>query len=310
MEAPLSLYLDLEGNRDADLEVVSRAALAWAEVVREVAFQVDPSAAVELKLHSGTAGSLSLNSVVRLVRSHAPDDKTLKTIVTSAIVFIFVETGAWSVGKALDHLLSPDAEGVTEGLSEDEVEAIARKAIEDYGPKVAREAVEHLYAELKRDDAIKGVGVTTRPATRPANIVPRDEFEARSTGREVVEEEGLRRTVTDRMKVVLVRPVLVNATDRRWRFRSFTGDFSATIKDQSFLDDVLSGDAKIPLMEGVVLDALIEMTEEREGQLWRPMSYSILHVYKHDVPPYQEPLGFMLDAEQGETADDDESGND
>ncbi|MDB5695099.1 MAG: hypothetical protein JWN21_642, partial [Sphingomonas bacterium] len=48
--APISLYIDLEEGELADLEIVSRAAIAWAEAIREAAFILDPTVEVRVEL--------------------------------------------------------------------------------------------------------------------------------------------------------------------------------------------------------------------------------------------------------------------
>ena len=64
---PLSLYLDLEKGATADLEVVSRAALAWSAAIKDLAFILDPSIEIRVEIASGTPGSFSLNSLIRTV---------------------------------------------------------------------------------------------------------------------------------------------------------------------------------------------------------------------------------------------------
>src|SRR3712207_4195742 len=63
--APISLYVELAPDRRGDLEVISRAAIAWAETIREAAFLTDPFLDVRVELISGTEGSIDLNSEIR-----------------------------------------------------------------------------------------------------------------------------------------------------------------------------------------------------------------------------------------------------
>ena len=309
MEAPLTLYLALADDRDADLEVVSQAALAWAKLVRDAAHRIDPALDVSVKLHSTTRDSLSLNSLVKSATAYLPESRTVKAVLATVFLTTVAEFYGWSVSETLDWLFSDDAKEITEGLTKEEVEEIARTAVDAYRARELREDAARFYSELQQDDAIQGVGVTTEPGSRPSVVVPRSEFSERATVSEDADEVAEKRTRTVRQKIVLLRPVLVNDTERRWRFRSFTGEFSATIKDEAFLADILSGEARVPLMEGVVLDARIEAVEEREGQLWRATSYSILHVYGYVLPPYQEPLELLLEGEEPDTASDDDRGD-
>ena len=65
---PISLYVDLHPGEAPDLEVVARAAIAWSEAIKEIAFLLDPSTEVRIELKSGTEGSLSLNGLLKAVR--------------------------------------------------------------------------------------------------------------------------------------------------------------------------------------------------------------------------------------------------
>jgi hypothetical protein len=44
---PISLYIDLEDGRKADLEVIARAAEAFVDAVREIAFVLAPPSKFE-----------------------------------------------------------------------------------------------------------------------------------------------------------------------------------------------------------------------------------------------------------------------
>jgi len=65
-EIPITLYLGLEQGRHPDLAVVSRTALAFAQLVEEMAYILDPSATVRIEIVSGTEGSFGLNTVSRV----------------------------------------------------------------------------------------------------------------------------------------------------------------------------------------------------------------------------------------------------
>ena len=304
-EAPLSLYIALEDGKDADLEVVSRAALAWADAIRQIAVHIDPTIQVEIKLHSGSEGSLSLNSIVRALQSGMPTKIALRAAVAAA-AWWFTEKGLeYTFTEVLDYLRSEDAAAITRDLSEEELREIAEIVVREHKARIGEEAVEQLYRELERDRAITGVGATTVPEKRPVAVVPREEFGVRSSAAVEDEETVTRRTVNDHIEVVVIRAHLVNDTNKRWRFASPYGEFSATIKDQEFLDDALSGAARIPLVSGLKLDVLVRITEDKVGDLWQATDHAIVRVYGYERPPRQAQLDLRADPKRDDPTDDD-----
>ncbi len=69
-QAPISVYLDLEAGRVADMEVVARAALAFSAAVKDLAYVIDPGLDLRIELQSGTEGSLNLNTILRNLKDH------------------------------------------------------------------------------------------------------------------------------------------------------------------------------------------------------------------------------------------------
>ncbi len=83
---PFSLYFDLEENKKADLEVVASASLALVAAIKEVAYIIDPSIEISVELESGTAGSLSLNTLIKTIKEHvAPGNITALGIVFTVL---------------------------------------------------------------------------------------------------------------------------------------------------------------------------------------------------------------------------------
>src|SRR5262249_8579726 len=105
MEAtPVSLFIDLEEGRRADLEVIARASLAFAAAVKEAAFMIDPSLEVHLELVSGTEGSLKLNQIIKAVKRVTGLDEALASKTLALVVILwFVNHGLdWSFEKVMD----------------------------------------------------------------------------------------------------------------------------------------------------------------------------------------------------------------
>lgn len=301
---PVSLYFDLEPGFVADLEVVSRTALAWASAIREAAYIIDPSLEVRIEVASGTPGSFSLNAWLRDVAkglgiTKEDEDLTLKAVA----LFVLI----WMGGHALDYTFDRVADfvtGHTEGAFTDEQRSeltdIIHKAVQD---KVASQRVQLVYREAERDPAIRGLGATQNAGERPAVIVPRSEFRVRAGQEADSHQETItRRHSVERVRVGLISPVLLPGT-RRWRLRSSQGEFGATIKDQEFINRVLTGTTRIRMRAGIEMDVQLETTEEFRGGVWQVIERNVLHVDRLIEPPTQGDLG--LPAPQYDEPDDD-----
>lgn len=280
--APVSLYLDLERGKVADMEVVARAALAFSAAIKEAAFIIDPSLEIRVELASGTEGSLSLNSILRNLKNAKGETLTL-----AAIAFIVL---SWFSNHALDYAFDKIADAVTgENHQEftpeqrDELAAIVRQALAD---GVAKPKVQEVYRALERDPAIKGVGATQEPGARPAIIVPRTEFAERAGHAEPVDQTVSRRVVSEWVHVVLISPVLVEG-NRRWKFRSSQGEFGASIKDAGFVESVLKGTTSIRMKAGIEMDIYLETTEEFRNGVWEIVDRSVSGVSNLKEPPAQ-----------------------
>lgn len=286
-ETPISLYLDLEPGEIADLEVVAKAAIAFSEAIKETAFVLDPSLKLKILLASGTEGSLSLNAIIETARKGAKDHPVLAALIFMVVSWFTMRTLEWGFDKALDAAFGDAVQQVE--LTDEQLDVLAAKIVEAQERGVAKKQVQRIYEELDKDKAIKGVGATTKPGKRPEDIVPRAAFPERA-GFTVTETDVLRRRErSTRETLVIVSPVLVDG-NRRWRFRSLEGEWGASIKDESFLENLLSGRIAIPMRAGVELDVVLQTTEEWNGAVWVPTERTITHV--EDVRP--PPSGEML----------------
>jgi hypothetical protein len=307
--APISLYLDLEEGQTPDLEVIARAALAFASAVREAIHVVDPSMSVRVELISGTDGSLSLNALIRSIRSTVSEKLTREVLIAvaaTAATWFALETGRWTYEKILDHVT-----GMREvsHLSDDDKDAIAQKVADLLTKRTAHQKVEQVYHELSADRAVRGVGATNRAGERPSTIVPRDEFAGRSVGMDLIEgEEIVRRVRRTHERVVLIRPVLETGT-RRWQFSGSEGRFGAAIKDETFLNNLLNGHTAVPMVAGIEMDIALETTEEFRENVWVVINREVVRVGQIYSPPVQTDLLFMSLGSpdlQGDNADDED----
>lgn len=286
MAQELSLYLDLEDGTQVDIEVAARMALAWSSAIKEIGAHLAPESEIEIKLDSGTKGSLSLNGLVKSAQ-RAIDPVTLKIIAVTSILFVLREGAAWGIGEVLDWMRGEDATAVTQGLSDSDIQEIAERVASELAAKTGEPNVRAIFREATKDEAITGIGSTTTSGKKPRLMVPRDDFYTRSIDSSEEEPAIEIREQTSRLQLVIIRPVLKVDTKKVWRFQTPLGEIGAPVSDKDFLFRALTGAEMIPLREGVVLDALLGIVEQREGGIegaWKPISYTVKRVFGYQLP--------------------------
>lgn len=277
---PLSLYLDLEPGAVADMEVVARTALALSAAIKELVYVFDPSLEIRVEFASGTPGSFSLDSLVRSLK----DKAKARPILAAVAITLTGWFGNYGFTELMDHLRGKDE------LSAAEIDQIAVKVADALEGRIARPEMQKVYQEIERDSRIQGVGVTTAVGTKPERTVPRREFAARASAAIISEvTTETRRSRKRRERVLIVRPVLVPGM-RRWRFNSAEGEFGALIKDETFVNDLLSGRVQLPMTGGVELDVLLETEEELQDGVWVPKEWTVWEVYGPHFLPRQSNL--------------------
>jgi hypothetical protein len=299
---PITLYFDLQDGFTADLEVISRVSLAWAAAIKEAAYMIDPLLEVRVEVSDATSGSFSLNGILRNL--HITKDG--ETLTLRALAFVVV---AWMSTHAMDYAFEKGADIVT-GHEQDaftpeqkrELREIVEKAMAD---KAGAQRVQQVYREAERDPAIKGMGATQKRGERPAYIVPRSEFRARSGrgGANVLEETINRRTTVEEVRVMLISPVLLPGT-RRWRVQSSVGEFGVTIKDQDFLNQVLMGTTHLRMRGGIEMVVELETHEEFRNGVWETTDRNVLKVERLIEPPTQGDLPFAPTTKDDQSDDD------
>ena len=272
----------------ADLEVVARAALALSAAIQDVAYVLDPSLDIRIELASGTEGSLSLNAILRNLKDHKGQSLTLGAVALVVMGWLGTHALDYGFEKIADFVTGSDHDQFTPAQHK-ELTEIVTKAVEG---QVAHQHVQRFYREVERDPAIKGVGGTTVPGQRPAVIIPRAEFSARG-GRATPREETInRRVAIERIRVLLISPVLLPG-NRRWKLRSAQGEFGAAIKDDEFINRVLTGTTSIRMKAGIEMEVELEVTEEFRHGVWEVIDRSVIHVDKLIEPPSQPDLGLF-----------------
>lgn len=285
-ETPLVLFIDLEPNKQIDLRVAARSAIAWADLVESVGAHFDPSRPPQIDLVSSEPGSQKLKALIRYL---GDDPKaTIRTAIVSSIVFIGLTTAAWTWEQVLEWMKGPDAPEEVMSLSEEERVLLAKEVAEALGKKLAQEPAKRVYDELSKDTDVVGVGVSGTTDRRPVFVVSRNDFPPEIF---IVEEGGFeKRSRVEQTQLVLFRPILTTETNKRWGFTWPFGKIGATIKDQGFLERLAKGELNIPMTQGLVFDVELEITEERLDSVWETKEYAILRVLTVHPPESQDNL--------------------
>jgi hypothetical protein len=196
----------------------------------------------------------------------------------------------------MDWLAGPDSPAEVRQLPKEELAALASAIATELRKGTASPETDSMFRQLRRDEKIEGVGVTVIAGKRPTMIVSKADF----VGKPNIDDPETERTTTKRVQTTLVSPVLMLG-DRRWKFRSATGEFGAPIKDQGFLTDVLNGVVDIRLRAGLVLDVDLETTEHLEDGAWVIDSRSVTKIHSwRNAPEQQDLLSGAFDIEPDE----------
>lgn len=285
--ASVSLYLDLESNRKADLEVIARASLAFAAAIKDAAYVLDPSLEIRVELVSGTEGSLSLNSLIRSVKSNVPiNKKMVRTLALMALVWFGDHVGGTVYDRVVNYLTENEE---TSHLSKKDKEELAAMVTDAIEKQLARPHVENVYGALEADPAVKGVGATSKPGERPKYIVPRSEFRPRSGTAVALQQDIKKRIRTSRETVRLISPVLKAGT-RKWKFSGKEGEFGAHIKDTTAIQDILEGRRVVPMVDGIEMEVELATSEEKTENVWVIQDRNVLKIYRVVTPMRQRAL--------------------
>ena len=288
----LVLFIDLEPNTRIDLRTAANAAIAWANLVEEVSFHFDPLNAPKIELESSQPGSQKLKTVISALTD---DPKAMiRTAVVSSLLFIGGTTINWGWEQVLEWMKGPDAPQIEIVLSEEEMQILAREVAKALKEEIGKDEAVEVFGALEADENVTGAGVSGTTERRPSTVIERRAFPKRTTIRDAEAIE--RRLYLEKMDLVLVRPTLTDETDKRWRFSSTRGVFSATIKDESFLRRLASGALNIPLAKGIALNVDLEIAEERDHEVWHVKDYTVIKV--HSIMPPERQSDFDLDGSE------------
>jgi hypothetical protein len=240
---------------------------------------MEPGVEFTLVYQYSAPGSLRIIAGLRgLVTSERLKELAI-VVVTLLISNGFSEIQSRATDEALKAIIGEET-----SLTDKDIQRIAEavKRIEKSdtvaGPR------REFYRAVEPDKAIAGVGATPNESSEPpAIIIPRSEFNDRAGViiEKPTEDGQEQRTLSERIKVVLVQPPLIESR-RMWRFFWNGKEEGAKMLDEDFKTKLLKGETSLKLAGGVVLDVTLETTQEKRDGLWHNKSFSITEVHGWD----------------------------
>lgn len=271
--APITLYLDIPEGSHGDLEAIAEASIAWSRTIKEVAHILYPDIEIRIEVLDADEGSFGLNALVRSLNPKAK--AALVGILAGAAAHFGLETVDYFYTKFLDSIF--DGKPPPEACDQKEVDRIASAVERGAGKKPA----EKVYRALQTDSVIVGVGISPRPEEEPKSVVPRESFQIRGGYAQEMVEDIRERTRSERIDAVLIKPVLIPNSRRKWRFQSDGAEASFAMADHQFVQRLLDGSETIPMVAGVILDVDVDVTEVFRDGVWTVKSRAITRVWGH-----------------------------
>lgn len=234
----LSLYFGLREGHNADLEIVSRAAIEWVNSVRYAANMVEPTAKVRVEFISAHEGSLSLNTILDWGESKLEKIKHPRLASLAAGLAIFLTVDA---GPAIEYWFGePMALEMTDEEKElflELLETISRS-------EELKKSNRNFFNVISNDSSVSGVGICEAAGEPPAIMIPSSQFADRS-GLWEQDSDPIERPQERVSDVILETPDL-SIEDRKWRFLDIaTGKrFTAKMRDQNFVEKLAQGKIK------------------------------------------------------------------
>lgn len=290
LDETITLYFDLEQGKCADLEVAARAAIAFSQMVKEIAFNVDMGANLSIQLQSGTAGSLSLNAIIKFGKELKKKHPVPCTIICTILLWLANDARSWTTGKVLDSLRGSDAPAAVQTLTPQQQHDLAAEVAKMLKGGVGAQPRARIFSEAQNDSAIKGIGSTSKLGKRPEKIIPREKFPELSTITPSSDVDMKERQNKEILPVTIIRPYL-KAKEAKWRFRYGTmPEFSATMRDKDFLKAMEDGGISFPLRVGSEMEIELVTEQVFKGGVWKIKSRTVTKVLYPKLSPSPLPL--------------------
>lgn len=259
----LGLYFSLRPGESADLEVISRASIAWVEAIRAAVQLVEPESDIRVKVVDADEGSLLLNAIIEWIDEQidAGADWVDSLPRSRRLMIIFAVFMVFTAGPAYDTYFGDDEE-VAQAAIDATLERI--KADPDFLKKKKR-----FYREIEKDPAITGVGIKNDVSEAPAIYIESKHFAEAGGLWSDAQEDTQERTTSTVVDVVLVKPALVGEA-RSWEFEApGIGKFNAIMQDGNVLRAMKDAGLPERLREGIPMKVRLEVREIASDGTWK-----------------------------------------
>lgn len=270
MADQLGLYFQLKGGREADLEIMSAAAIAWVESLRAIAKAVQPDSDVRVGIVDADKSSLIYNTVIEWIQKRieprvdevkrgdgrVPHTRSLLLGLVPFVLVTAIPTYDFYFGN---------------GNFTDEDRAMLKQLADASKADVAAETAKRkFYRTVEREPLVTAVGAKTRSQAEPVVLVPVEQFATAGGLWASPEEEIAERVTRPVLEVVLVKPALVH-TPRAWTFKpEGLPEFDAVMRDPQVLA-AMQPDRGLPerLREGIPMTIRLEVKEVLVDGQWK-----------------------------------------
>lgn len=280
--APLSLYLELQKGSHVSLESAARIALAWNNLVVETFAIIDPSAEIRVELIDAVDSSLGYRSLIKAISKVAKQHPYIAGGIGGVMGTFFsiplshFGEHIWEeIYAAIGHV--DDARQ----CAIDDPEKVRLSAEKGRSSSFAAPQKRELFTQLEREPIILGAAVTPSITIKPppALFIPRAEFAGRAGIDAITTETVEKRTISERMRVILLTPKL-QPKELMWQFAGEDGrPFSAKMRDANYLKALEEHRTGAELMIGLWMDIQVETKLETVGGIWAEKSLEVTKVY-------------------------------
>lgn len=265
----LSLYFGLKSGQNADLEIISSAAIAWVETLRALAQAVDPESDIRVSLVDVEQGSNVYNTVVewfdrkiephldRVVKGYERTPPRSRKLILGLAVFT-VTTAI----PTYDAYFGDD-------FGEEDREMLRRIEHECSSNAAVETARQKFYRTVEREPAVTLVSIKENATSEAIVAVNSADFPAESGLFSMQEGDVPERVTPALLEVVLVKPALVH-TPRTWTFKpDGLPEFEAVMRDAKVLQAIQDRGFPMAFKEGVRMTIRIEVREVLVNGQWK-----------------------------------------
>ncbi|AXK41883.1 hypothetical protein [Erythrobacter aureus] len=295
-EADVTLRFEIAEGETPDADNVIRALAAYVEILKTAGELVAPQLQMEVGLVGVEDGSDVFKFALRSCENFGEsliEGMGEYPLVSKAAITLGGLIGGTMIVIGLENKFSDDPR-----LPPDQMQVFEEnnRLLRESNDLQRREM--EFYGILQEEPAYKQIDIIRPYGGGSRHTVPKEEFAARSglwmsDGGTVSDPSS--QTITDTWNVVLIKATLV-PEPRRWRFAKDGIEFSALVKDQTFLDAIHDRTLPVTLAEGIRMKIEVKYREDYTEEGWVPVvgSHRVTKVL-HPLPP-GSPIPLFPDA--------------